>query len=256
MSYGDPWIYEPKRKRGWIRYNIEFQLEKNLINKCDGLLVITDWNKNKYKRLYNIPEEKISTFHIGYSNEDVLDLPSASNETFNIIYGGSLDPVHRDPLPFIKALKRIEGVKISIFNNDRPDIGQLIKDNGVNEKVMLSPLIRASDFLKEMYKNDALLLFGNRTPFQVPGKVFTYISTGKTIIYIKNNNFTDDGTEEVLNKYGNAIILKNSEDDIVAKINDFLYYNKSQSSIMNKEVFEFHNTMRPICEMIERVLNK
>ncbi len=254
MSYGDPWIYEPKRKRGRIRYGVEFRLEKRLVSKSSGVLVITKFNKEKYKSLYNIPESKIRTFHIGFDKTDIHEIPKRHNNSFNIIYGGSLDPVHRDPEPFIKALRKIKGVKVSIFNNDSETLPEMIQHYSVTNSVHLCPIVKASEFLTEMYKNDALLLFGNRTPFQVPGKVFTYIATGKTIIYLKNNTFPDDGTEEVLRMYGNAVILNNEEEGIVKGLNDFLSTRSSKLSVINREIFEFHYTMLPIVEMIKDVL--
>lgn len=255
MSYGDPWIYEPKRKRGKFRYAIEHSLERDLIKNSSGVLVITNWNKLKYQQLYKIPETKISTFHIGYNKSDIIESTNKKDEKFRIIYGGSLDPVHRDPKPFVEALHEIERVKVTIYNNDSNELPQLIHDNEVSKKISHVPLISSSDFLKEMYKNDALLLFGNRTPFQVPGKVFTYIATGKTIIYLKNNDFVDDGTEEVLKKYGNAIILKNEKQDIIKGMNTFLKETLQSPRYMNREIFEFHNTMKPIVEMIKEILD-
>lgn len=256
MSYGDPWIYEPKRKRGFIRYNIEYALEKKLIKTSAGVLVITDWNKNKYKSLYNIPDNKIRTFHIGFNRADTHDIPKTNNSSFNIIYGGSLDPVHRDPEPFIKALRSISGINVSIYNNDSRNLPDIVKKYSVSNKVNLFPLVKASQFLNEMYKNDALLLFGNKTPFQVPGKVFTYIATGKTIIYLKNNPYPDDGTEEVLKIYGNTVILDNTENSIIEGLNKFLITKDKTPIIPNCESFEFHNTMMPIIDMINSVLDK
>lgn len=256
MSYGDPWVYEPKRKRGFIRYNIEYALEKKLIKNSSGILVITDWNKSKYKSLYDIPDNKISTFHIGFDRADIHDLPKVNNSSFEIIYGGSLDPVHRDPEPFIKALKSISGVNVSIYNNDSRNLPDIVQKYSVSNNVKLSPLVKASEFLNEMYKNDALLLFGNKTPFQVPGKVFTYIATGKTIIYLKNNPYPDDGTEEVLKKYGNAVIMDNEENSIIEGLNKFLLTRNEETIESNREAFEFHNTMMPIINMINRVLDK
>ena len=101
---------------------------------------------------------------------------------------------------------------------------------------------------------DALLLFGNKTPFQVPGKVFTYISTNKSIIYIKNNNFDDDGTQMVLNDYGNSVTIKNEENEIIDGLNAIR--NKQNQNKINSELFEFHNTMSPILQAVEDVIKE
>ncbi|MCM1291326.1 MAG: hypothetical protein NC201_04020 [Prevotella sp.] len=258
LSYGDPWIYEPKRKRGFFRYRIEYALEKRLIDKSSGVLLITEWNKSKYSELYEISNEKISTYNIGYDQSDCLDIKASHHDKFHIVYGGSLDPVHRNPEPFLAALKNISGIDVSIYNSDNNAIISLISKYGIEDKVHLYPIIKSSDFFRLLYSNDALILFGNKTPFQVPGKVFTYIATGKTIIYIKNNDFDDDGTEMVLKRYSNCIIIKNNEVSIRdGLMNYFKTYSDKQQNRDNKQLdFEFHKTMYPIVEMVKKVLHE
>ena len=97
-------------------------------------------------------------------------------------------------------------------------------------------------------------MFGNKTPFQIPGKVFTYISTGKTIIYIKNNTFEDDGTEMVLRQYGNTIIVQNDEDSIVQSLRKYISEGEGTKEF-NSAQFSYRNTMEPLITMINRILN-
>lgn len=253
MSYGDPWLYEPKRKRGFVRHLVEKHLEGSLIKDAAKILLITQWNKQKYQELYNIPEDKVLTFHIGYDQEDVLDIPFERNGDFKVLYGGSLDPVHRDPEPYLKAMQSIAGIKTDIFCNDNPKVQDYIKEYNIEDKVSLKPLIKASEFNRLMYDYDALLLFGNKTPFQVPGKVFTYIAARKTVIYVKNNNFDDDGTEEVLRKYGNTIVVQNNTEEIVKCMSNISEVIKNASKSEPSE-FEFHKTMLPTITAIESVL--
>lgn len=255
MCYGDPWVYEPKRKRNKFRLFIEKNIESKLIKNAKKVLLITEWNKKKYIELYNILENKILTYHIGYDKKDCLDFKvSNAEDKFKIIYGGSLDSVHRDPEPFIKAMRSINGVEVYIYNSDNHNVKTMIDTNGVSDRVHLLPIISSAEFNKKLYEMDALLLFGNKTPFQVPGKVFTYISTNKSIIYIKNNNFDDDGTQMVLNDYGNSVTIKNEENEIIDGLNAIR--NKQNQNKINSELFEFHNTMSPILQAVEDVIKE
>lgn len=45
MCYGDPWVYEPKRKRNKFRLFIEKNIESKLIKNSKKVLLITEWNK-------------------------------------------------------------------------------------------------------------------------------------------------------------------------------------------------------------------
>lgn len=254
LCYGDPWIYEPKRKRGKFRYSYEKRMEKKLVDGAEKVLLITDWNKRKYQELYNADPNKIHTYHIGYDESECLSGIEPDNDgVLKIIYGGSLDKVHRNPQPFIEAMASVEGVKAYIYNSDNEDVPKLIDKYHVENKVVLLPIVGAGEFYRKLYEMDALLLFGNKTPFQVPGKVFTYVSTKKGILYIKNNDSVDDGTQMVLNEYGNAVTIKNTSDEIVQCL-DKLKKNMETGVSINAEQFEFHNTMQPIVDVIESVL--
>lgn len=253
MCYGDPWIYEPKRKRGPIRYAIEKKIEGDLIRDASGISLITDWNRREYMKLYNIPDEKINTYLIGYEPSNVHGVCQHDDDSFRMLYGGSLDPVHRDVMPFLKAIKKLNGVHVEIRNNDYPLLVDLVNDLGLVDKVDVKPLVSSLEFDALQYEFDALILFGNKTPFQIPGKVFTYISTGKTIVYIKNNAFEDDGTEIVLKQYGNVIILNNDEHEIANSISNFISRGEYEKEY-NSEQFKYQNTMTPLVDMIKRVL--
>lgn len=256
MCYGDPLIYEPKRNRGKIRLMYEKRLEKKLLNDAKKVLLITEWNKKKYNEIYQIPLSKFDTYHIGYDETECLaDVSSNTTGEFKIIYGGSLDSVHRDPEPFIKAMANIKDVKSYIYNSDNPNVKELIKRYGVENSVILKPIIGSSQFYRELYKMDALLLFGNKTPFQVPGKVFTYISTRKGIIYIKNNEYDDDGTKTILEEYGNSVIVPNEADDIVQCL-EKMKQSRGSGFKVSAEKFEFHKTMQPIVDAIEESLTR
>ncbi|MBM6931444.1 hypothetical protein H5999_10310 [[Clostridium] spiroforme] len=253
MCYGDPWIYEPKRKRGKLRYMIERSLEQKLLNSSAKVLLITEWNKKKYHQIYGIPYSKIYTYNIGYDKQECLiDKKIENSGEFKIIYGGSLDMIHRNPEPFIEAMSRVDGIKAYIYNSDNPYVKRIIDKYRVNDKVILKPIIKSSEFYNEMYKMDALLLFGNKTPFQVPGKVFTYISTRKGIIYIKNNEYAEDGTEEILNKYGHSVTVSNNAMEISECLKKMKKNNVTNKKI-NADIFDFHNTMKPIVEAIEDI---
>lgn len=254
LCYGDPWIYEPKRKRGKMRYAVEKKMEQRLLNNASKILLITEWNRRKYHDLYGFELSKVLTYHIGYDESECLNgTIIQKTEDLKIIYGGSLDNVHRDPEPFIEAMSHVDGVKAYIYNSDNPNVSSLISKYGVEKRVFLRPIISSKAFYEELYKMDALLLFGNRTPFQV-GKVFTYISTRKGIIYIKNNPYEDDGTQKILDEYGNSVTVNNSVDEIINCL-EKMKENQISGVRVNSEKFEFHQTMQPIIDAINQVLS-
>lgn len=255
LCYGDPWIYEPKRKRSALRYFLEKNIEKRIIYDSSGVLLITKWNKEKYKQLYNISDKKIDTYLIGFDDQKISDNNSfkKKDEKYSMLYGGSLDPIHRNIRPFLLAIKDIPDVYFEIRNNDYPQAKAIIDEYGVEEKVSYEPIMATDEFEEYQYYFDALILFGNKTPFQIPGKVFTYIKTKKRIIYIKNNNSSDDGTEFILRQYANSIIVQNESQSIREAILKILSDPEVVVSDAEISKYSFHTTMQPITRMIDNV---
>lgn len=259
LCYGDPWLYEGKRKKNKCRYLIEKQLEKSVIKYSDKILLITEINKEKYMKLYDINADKILTYNIGYDNivcKKFFDSLPRANNKLKIIYGGSLDKVHRDPIPFLDAIKKIDFFEVNIYNNDNNEIKQVIAKNNLEQRVKLQELVPTDEFYKKMNEADILLLFGNKTPYQVPGKLFTYISSKKIILYIKNNNFENDGTEAILRDYKNSIIVDNNIREIYKGLQQILKRTDEFSTNICIDKFEFHNTMKSIINAVEEVCKK
>lgn len=258
LCYGDPWIYEPKRKRGFLRYAIEKRMEGRILNYSSKVLLITQWNKRNYSEIYNIIPNNIHTYNIGYDPTKNKILKKQPKQTkLNLIYGGSLDEVHRNPEPFLKALINTENLLTNIYNNDSANLRNLVENYQLETKVILNPLIPSNEFENRLYDMDVLLLFGNKTPFQVPGKLFTYMATGMHILYIKNNNYDDDGTQKILEDYNNATIVQNDVTSISNGLKEILslYKNNRLGEECNRNNYEYKITMEPIIDAIKETLN-
>lgn len=256
-TYGDPWIYEPSRKRSKLRYAIEFCLEKRVVKRAKKIFVITDYNKRKYSELYNLSNDKIDTFNIGFDQNMVKNIESnVSNGKIHLIYGGSLNPVHRNPYPFVDAVNDMPNKDIIhavIYNNDYTQLRESVEKFGIQDIVEIKDLVPSEQFRKELYKSNVLLLFGNKTTFQVPGKIFEYIATGIHILYIRNNNSDDDASLKILQDYGNVTVTSNDKKDIIDAI-ERMHQLFSSDKILNehnRERYEYHETMRNIVDYVK-----
>lgn len=251
-SYGDPWIYEPSRKRGKIRQYIEYNLEKHVVVNAKKVLVITAYNKQKYKKLYGLPEEKVDTYNIGFSDSNKTTRRTNIADKVRLIYGGSLNPIHRNVKPFLQAARKVSDICVDIYNEDYSEILSMIEEYELQEKVNVEKLIPSSKFNDELYLSDVLLLFGNKTVFQVPGKLFEFISTGTHILYIKNSNEKGDASEKILKKYGNVTIIDNTEKEIIRGLTEIVkkHHAGELNQVCNKEEFEYHKTMKPIADAV------
>lgn len=256
LTYGDPWVYEPKRKRGLLRYTIERCVERRVVQNAAYVFVITTYNKKKYEELYDIDDSKIGTFNIGSELVTDKDLKcGCAHSRIALLYGGSLDPVHRNPEPMFEAISSLDNVTVDIYNEDYPNLYEMVSNYGVSDVVTIHKLVPSNQFAELMKQYDYLVLFGNKTPFQVPGKVFSYIASGKHILYIKNNDDPDDGTEEILLQYGNCTVVQNKASSIIEGIELLTKDPCRIASVDRINEFCYLNTMRSIVDAVKIICN-
>ncbi len=253
-AYGDPWVYEPSRKRGAARYRMEYQMEKKVVRDARKVLLITEYNRQRYQQLYGLEPEKVDTYQIGFA--DTAEEKKSTGGPMRWIYGGSLNPVHRNAEPFLRAVSGMTDMRVDIYNADFPELPQKIRQFGGERTVTVRPLLPAKDFRRELYASDVLLLFGNRTTFQIPGKLYEFIETGTHILYIKNNEASYDASEAVLRQYGNVTVTQNDPETIrqaVASIRD-RYRMGTLNAQCHREAFAYHKTMASVVKAVRETL--
>jgi len=258
MDYGDPWSFEISTKRNKFRQILEYRFEKKIVNHSKLIFVATEETRKLYIEKFGIDSAKIKTFMMGFNP---INLPNEvqKNENLSMIYGGMLNPAHRNPLPFIQAFNSLKSNIDCKFYTDIPTLESLLRTENINNfKIELNDLIPSDDFMTKLQMSDVLILFGNSSPIQIAGKLFVYISTGKHILYIRNmDEDVTDPVIEILNEYGNITITNNTFDEIQSALMDLEYKKKAKqlSSINNKvinkyswetQVISFYQDLRSI----------
>ncbi|MDI3312134.1 MAG: hypothetical protein QJR05_12020 [Thermoanaerobacterium sp.] len=229
MDYGDPWVYEKSVKRGKIRFMLEHYIEKKILKKASLVCFATKATRDLYVKEYNLKPEMTTVAMMGFYTEDIdKDKNSIYNyptsEYLIMIYGGSLNPAHRDPLPFFEALNHLQGfirnkLRIYLRVDDVSSISRLVKLYNLEDIITVKGYIPFSEYLNEMKNCDVLILFGNNSSMQIPGKLFNYIGTGMRILYIKNMDEHEyDDVEEILRKYGNVTFAQNNVSSVLDAI--------------------------------------
>lgn len=221
LDYGDPWVYEQSRKRGRIRFKIEKFIESKILKYASSIYVTTETTKKLYEEKYNQDPEKIKVISMGYYKEDFKKIVKFENnkDKINIIYGGTLNPIHRNPEPFFKAIASLdENIRskfnIEIYCNDLRYETKL-KTLKIDNIVKFKGFISHKSFMDKLSKSDILLLFGNSNSLQVPGKVFNYIGSLSKIYLINNvENYKADPTFNIINNSGENIFSINEESEI------------------------------------------
>lgn len=220
MDYGDPWVYETSIKRGKFRFMIERYIESKILKKASHVCFATKTTRDLYINKYNIKPEKTTVAMMGFYEKDIInnsinDGKKCKRKCLSMTYGGALNPAHRNPIPLFEAVKHLldlnHKIEIQLRVDEITRISQQVKFYGLEKNILVKGYIPFDEYLQEAKYYDVLILFGNSSPLQIPGKLFNYIGTGMRILYIKNMDKEQyDPTEEILNKYGNAICVENN----------------------------------------------
>ena len=173
-----------------------------------------------------------------YKADDVAD---ADFEDNSYGYFGDYAPAARNLAPFYEAAKDT-GIKVNICGNPS-DLFAATENISIYPRLPLNQLKPIED------STNILVFLCNRVGGQIPGKIYQYSATNKTILFIL------DGTEEeqeVLSeffvKYNRYVFCQNTRDDIGRAIK--LIESRNLGNIKNQPLDEFNpaKTIRNILE--------
>lgn len=220
---GDPWSFNPLPPFSYRINRILSRPLDNLILKNAFMVFVTTTN---YRSLIisRLPSlDKIFFVPCGF-NRTELDQPKkhfrpikGSNKSVAIRHLGSL-PRHRQFLGASDALKCF--IHDYMIATAQPEASPVIQFYGNANQIFINQLCQKCDFVdvnirlvkrnlanRLIQESDILLLAGNTSSLQIPGKLYEYLPTKALILYIQNH--PDDESLVVLKKFGGFITLAN-----------------------------------------------
>lgn len=264
LDYGDPWVYEHSVRRGKIRFIIEKKIEKQILNYAQHVFVTTNETKKLYLEKFNLKKEKVTVATMGF---DPCDFKNIKTEFFkkkklNIIYGGSLNPIHRNPNHFFEAISLLEDkvkseIMVDIYSQDYNLYKDKLEELKIESIVKFYELISHEKFMNLLKETDILLLFGNSSSMQIPGKIFNYIGSLTKIFLINNHKeFESDETFKIIKESGENYITQNSVLEIKNEIEKIFILWKSKGIEKNvkekSEKYSWNNTLKSLTEVINK----
>ncbi|WRP06317.1 glycosyltransferase [Rossellomorea aquimaris] len=261
LYYGDPWVYEQSRKRGFFRFHLEKRIEKKILKHAIKVYVVTETTRKLYIDKYPIEPSKVDITRSGFDPEDYSYSESHYNEKLTMIYGGALNPIHRNPLPFFEAISTLKDdvkneIHFKLYTNEVEKYNKLIRERGLETVIEVKPIIAYENFIKELVVSDLLILFGNSSSLQIPGKVYDYIGSLTKILLINNTSeYINDPTYKLLNSYEENFYSINESNEIKNVLYDI--HNRwrkkglGKNNYKNVEHFTWSRSLTKLIEFIE-----
>lgn len=233
----DPWYSDAYGFNGKEKI---YKEEKRLLSYAQRVCYVSPLTLKNQKEIF--PESAYKMYWAPlpfyYKNDEQ---GSTVNKYNNYGYFGDYAPVSRDLAPFYVAAKNI-GVNVNICGNPSNLFAQ-------TDKITIYPRLQLNELKPIEDKTNVLVFLCNKKGGQIPGKIYQYSATYKTILFIL------DGTDEekkVLKSYfepfNRYIFCENTVEDIERAIK--LIENNDFGNVKNEPIDEF-NPAKTIMKVLE-----
>lgn len=233
----DPWYVDVY---GFNEKEKIYKEEKRLLSYAQRVCYVSPLTLKNQKEIFPESAHKMywAPLPFYYKNDEQ---GSTVNKYNNYGYFGDYAPVSRDLAPFYAAAKNI-GVNVNICGNPSNLFAQ-------TDKITIYPRLQLNELKPIEDKTNVLVFLCNRKGGQIPGKIYQYSATYKTILFIL------DGTDEekkVLKSYfeqfNRYIFCENTVEDIERAIK--LIENNDFGNVKNEPIDEF-NPAKTIMKVLE-----
>ncbi len=196
-DFGDPWVMEGSVQRGPLRLAFERRLESAVIRKADAITWTTAGALRAYSNLYPAKASAMHVLPMAFRQGDfalAVERRRIPGMAIRLTYAGRVNAEHRDGYKFLEIfaqLKRFGPFRLSVAGTEQETLIDAAAKLGVTDLEVLGDL-RHADFIRLLNASDVLVLLGNSSPYQVPGKLFQYLGAAKPILYVKNMSETEE----------------------------------------------------------------
>jgi len=240
-DYRDPAPYIHTTNGKWLD-KVHKKIDDLTFKNADKLIFATDASKKLYQSHYDC-HEKFAVIENGYDESNFIKAKALeanhpnifNNNKFSLYYAGGLYPNGRDPVPIFEAIAALKSEKILSDDNfelifqgagNGEAFQQKLKQLSIENTVSF---IEPTSFLLALVNmtraNALLLIQDSRFNLQIPGKIFEYFRTGKSLL-IKTDK--KGATAELAKTAEQSVIVVNI-DEITVAIKAFLTVKDRQS---------------------------
>jgi hypothetical protein len=213
-DFSDPMVafYIPKLRRPIDRW-----IQGLLLSRMDRVLVTTPRLKEDFLAQYPfLAGDRIEVLPQGFDDRfwEETSAPVTHGKKLRLVYTGTFYRGERDPLELFKALGDLESMDVELVVAGRND--ELIHDAKrmglLGDKVIYLGYLKYEDSIRVQREGDVLVYLGNKSPNQVPGKIYEYLGARKPILAIYRN--PDDEIRDLVLKFKRGVVTSDDSSKI------------------------------------------
>ncbi len=230
--YRDPWtgVQQTKPECSLSRV-IEAALERAVVSRATSVVCVTDSHANFLRQAHpGASPEKFVTIPNGYDEAEWTEIPAvnqadqrAVREKFVILYCGSMYQWW-DPAPFLRALRALTNsgqidrsrVTVSLVgwcgHAEERRLRLMAEKCGVETCLTFVGLVGRTESLRRLVQADLLLLVGQLTLHQIPGKTYEYLRADRPILALSSGG----ALAQFLRETGGAWVVDPADENGIA----------------------------------------
>lgn len=186
---GDPWSWvDWSRIDTWIKAIQNSWLERRTLPLADLLIWTTESVQRAYQRWWGNRLPSSIVIPYGYRRADFEGCVwRPASEPIRLVYVGTASRRERNLIPVIECFARKRSglsLWLQIVGNTSKHFRIAAQKLGVSAIEFIGP-VSYRDSLRFICEAGILLLIGNKSPYQIPGKTFLYLASGRPILYLR-----------------------------------------------------------------------
>lgn len=240
-DYGDPWSLIPYISRvSQIRKTMDRFIESRILQKMNYIIVTNEHTKKGYLDQFKfLKASNIIFLPQGFDEEklNIIQANKNSSKKLRFVYTGTFAKEYRNPIPFFEAIaelkQQLSNVEFYFAGRMSYFVLQVVQDLQITDIIKILSKISYDEALRLQKSADVLLLFGNKSSFAIPGKIYEYFGLKKPIFCI---DYPNGLTSDLVKKYNRGIVCENNKNSVIESIKKIInYFNKE--SINFDEIF-------------------
>ena len=221
-EYGDPWALNPLPPASIPRIRLKnMKLESQALRFCSGMTVTTSATKRLYADWLKSECPLIEVVPCGF--DEVLSRKYRKPDSNQILpeldfaYVGSASRSNRDLREIMLVLDQLGArsperrLALRVVGTFSPFFLRM-SSRLVHLRVTYSGWVPYDSSIREIGEASVLLLYGNRSAIQIPGKVYPYLASGRPIVYVAQLPLDKDPTWQLIRGFGGVVGLRQDDE--------------------------------------------
>lgn len=210
---GDPWAWvDWQHTDTWLKAIQNTWLERRTLPNAGLLIWTTEATQRAYQQRWGASTPPSLVIPYGYRQTDFTIYPwTPAAVPVRLSYVGAASRRARNLIPLIHAVATTNcplPLHLQIVGDASAHFQAAAQQQGL-DTIEFTGRVSYQDSIRYICQAGILILVGNKSPYQIPGKTFLYLASGRPILYIYQMAEHNDPTWQFLKPFAGVRSVPN-----------------------------------------------